>query len=636
MCGFVGFTDMLENRKEILQHMMDRIIHRGPDMAGEYLDDRIALGFRRLSIIDLSESGRQPMTTADGMITVVFNGEIYNYQELRQQLIACGHTFRTVGDTETLLHGWEEYGEQLTPKLRGMFSFVIWDRRSETIYAARDYFGIKPFYYTHSAEGGLIFGSEIKSFLDHPGFVKKLNPRALRPYLTFQYSAMDETFFDGVFKLPPAHWLRWKAGTPLEIGSYWNESYQPKGGKTLDQWVEQLDQTVRESVQAHRIADVKVGTFLSGGIDSSYITAAMMPDQTFSVGFHYNKFNETDYASELSEILGIHNNRRLLDAKECFEALPTIQYHMDEPQSNPSCVPLYFLAKLASEQVTVVLSGEGADELFAGYDWYDKSPVARRYQKIPSFLRRGAAAVTRYLPYFKGHDLILNNSGRPEDFFIGQAMVYPEAEAEAILREPYRVGPTAREVTAPVYAQVQDCDELTKKQYLDMKLWLPGDILLKADKMSMASSLELRVPFLDRNVMAFAQTIPASYKIWDAGKDYQPGVYTKYVLRQASAKTVPGDWVWRKKAGFPVPIRYWLAEEPYYHYVKDYFTSDFAAEFFDCQALMRLLDAHRSGQANNGRKIWTALIFLIWYKRFFIDEKAGAAVGSHPGENHHE
>jgi len=611
MCGFVGFTGKLENKKEIINRMMDRIIHRGPDMGGDFLDDYIALGFRRLSIIDLSESANQPMVSEDGNVALVFNGEIYNFMDIRRELEAHGHKFRTNTDSEVLLRGYIEYGDELVKKLRGMFAFVIYDKPRQRLYGARDFFGIKPFYYTESTDGGLIFGSEIKSFLEHPKFYKAVNKNALRPYLTFQYSSLDETFFEGVYKLPPAHFFTYENGE-MKVERYWDIDFSSDRSLSFDEAAKKLDEAVNESVAAHRIADVKVGTFLSGGIDSSYITASQMPEMSFSVGFDFNKFNETNYAKELSDILGIQNHRRMLTADECFDAFPDIQYHMDEPQSNPSSVPLYFLAKLASEHVTVVLSGEGADEIFAGYEWYDETPMMRKYKKLPQFLRVLAANIAKKLPYFKGHDFIIKSSGRPEDYFIGQALVYPENEAADILTQKYKNAPTPHDVTAKIYARVKDKDELIKKQYLDLNLWMPGDILLKADKMSMAHSLELRVPFLDREIMAYAQTLPSEYKI--------NGINTKYILRQASKNILPEEWVNRIKLGFPVPIRYWLKEDKYYGIVKEHFTSDYAAEFFDTSKLMKLLDDHRDDKANNGRKIWTAFTFLVWYKRFFIDE----------------
>ncbi|MBQ2765990.1 MAG: asparagine synthase (glutamine-hydrolyzing), partial [Clostridia bacterium] len=401
MCGFVGFSGKLENKKEILNKMMGRIIHRGPDSEGEFIGDDIALGFRRLSIIDLG-GGSQPIYNEDSSIVVVYNGETYNFMELREELIADGHVFTTDTDTEVLVHGYEKWGDKLAEHLRGMYAFVIYDMKKDMLYGARDIFGIKPFYYFRTHDGDYIFGSEIKAFLEHPKFVKKLNREALRPYLTFQYSSLDETFFEGVYKLPPAHsfTLKLGGGETMELAQYWDADFTEIDGD-FDRYVDEIDRTVHESVEAHRISDVKVGSFLSGGVDSSYITACLMPDKTFSVGFAYDKFNETDYAKELSDKLGIENYRKMITADECFDNLSDIQYYMDEPQSNPSCLPLYFLARLAREHVTVVLSGEGADEIYAGYEWYDEAGVMKKYKKLPKFIRVAAAAVAKRLPYFK-------------------------------------------------------------------------------------------------------------------------------------------------------------------------------------------------------------------------------------------
>lgn len=611
MCGFIGFTGIIDKREDVIRKMADRIIHRGPDsdgyhISGENAFDAITLGFRRLSIIDLAD-GSQPMYNEDGTMVIVYNGEVYNFMELREELIAKGHVFKTRCDTETLIHGYEEWGTSLASKLRGMFAFVVWDTNTNTLYGARDPFGIKPFYYYNTESGNVIFGSEIKSFLEHPEFKPEVNERALRPYLTFQYSSMEETFFKNTYKLPPAHWFTLKDGK-MTKERYWDVDFKKKHTLTYNECAEQIDSRVHESVNAHRISDVKVGAFLSGGVDSSYITATLMPNDTFSVGFEQKNFDETGEAKELSERLGVQNYLKHITADECFEAFPKIQYHMDEPQSNPSSVPLYFLSELAAEHVTVVLSGEGADEIYAGYEWYDETPMMQKYKKIPGFLRRGLANIAEKLPYFKGHDFIIKGSGVPENYFIGQALVFPEDEAEAILKDKYKVGPTAREVTRPVYDRVKDLTELEKKQYLDLNLWLPGDILLKADKMSMAHSLELRVPYLDKIVMAEAQEIPAQYKI--DGND------TKAVLRTAANKTLPDEWAHRPKKGFPVPIRTWLREDKYYSIVKEAFTSKVAEEYFNTDALMKLLDDHKNGTANNQRKIWTVYTFLVWHKQF--------------------
>lgn len=619
MCGFVGFTGHVENDERVLKAMMDRIIHRGPDMGGTHIKDGVALGFRRLSILDLTEAGAQPMGNEDGSVFVVFNGEIYNFQELRAELEAAGHTFHCDADTEVLVHGYEEWGEGLVDRLRGMYGFVVHDMRSGKLFGARDIFGIKPFYYYQTADGDLLFGSEIKSFLEHPGFEKAVNKKALRPYLTMQFPATNETFFDGVYKLPAAHCFTFDiASGRMDVRRYWDADFSDDDSKTFDEYVEECDRVVHESVAAHRIADVKVGSFLSGGVDSSYIAACLMPDKTFSVGFDYKDFNETNYAKELSDKLGIENYRKVVTADEFFEVLPQIQYHMDEPQSNLSSVPLWFLAQLAAEQVTVVLSGEGADELFAGYAYYEDVPSLARFKRVvPRGIRRALGRFVADKPYFKGRNFLLKAAEMPEKWFTGQAFVYRPDEIDDIVRPEYAGGPDAFELCAPVYDRVQDFCDLSKRQYLDMNMWLPGDILLKADKMCMAHSLELRVPFLDKKVMEFAQHIPARFRVNENGN--------KQVVRHAANRVLPDEWATRPKKGFPVPLKFWLREQKYYDYVKEYFTAPWAEEFFDTSKLMQMLDDHFEGRALNQRKIYTALTFLIWYKRYFIDEDATVA-----------
>ena len=621
MCGFVGFTGTIDNRHDVLTAMMDRIVHRGPDMGGTRLTDEVALGFRRLSILDLTEAGAQPMGNEDGSVFVVFNGEIYNFQELRAELEQMGYTFHCNADTEVLVHGYEAWGEDLVNRLRGMYGFVVYDAVRHKLYGARDIFGIKPFYYYRAdgkngrpATGDFLFGSEIKSFLEHPRFVKAVNPEALRPYLTLQFPATDETFFAGVYKLPAAHYFTYDLTTgAFDVRRYWDADFSDDNSKTFDEYVEECDQVVHESVKAHRIADVKVGSFLSGGVDSSYIAACLMPDTTFSVGFDYKDYNETNYAAELSDKLGIKNVRKMITADEFFDALPEIQYHMDEPQSNLSSVPLWYLAQLAAEQVTVVLSGEGADELFAGYAYYEDVPAVARYKRwVPLGIRQALGRFVENKHYFKGRNFLLKGAEMPEKWFVGQAYVYRKDEADDVLKPAYASGKDAFDLCQPIYARVKNFCSLSKRQYLDMNMWLPGDILLKADKMCMAHSLELRVPFLDKKVMEFAEHVPARFRVNEHGN--------KQVLRHAANRCLPDEWATRPKKGFPVPLRYWLREQKYYDYVEEYFTAPWAEEFFDTSKLMQMLDEHFEGKALNQRKIYTALTFLIWYKRYFIDE----------------
>lgn len=612
MCGFAGFVDSPStlNPEKIIRAMMDTIVHRGPDSKGIYAGDEAVLGFRRLNIIDLSAGGNQPMCNEDRSCVLVFNGEIYNYAELRQELKGKGHRFAGHADSEVIIHGYEEYGIEIITRLRGMFAFAIWDEKRQSLLMARDFFGIKPLYYTkHTQDGSLLFGSEIKSFMAHPAFKKELNKDALKPYLTFQYSVLDETFFKGVYKLKPGHFMLYSQGQ-CQIKPYAEVKFDIVE-ETLDSYRKHIQQSMRESVKAHQVSDVKVGSFLSGGVDSSYLTALLMPDETFSIGFesHQNRFNETDLAQELSEQLQIRNYKEMLSAEECFKKLPDIQYHMDEPHANPSCVPLYFLARLASRHVTVVLSGEGADELFGGYDWYESTPLMKKYSRLPFKVRRMTSRFAKGLPGGRLSSFLIRGGQTVEESFIGQAKVWEEADALEVLQDEYKRGPSVHSITGPYYREVEGRDDLTKKQYLDLKLWLPGDILLKADKMSMAHSIELRVPFLDRAVMDLASHLPSDLKVKNGE--------TKRALRSAAKDILPEAWAKRRKVGFPVPIRHWLREEKYYHKLKESFESDAASSFFHTKPLLKRLDDHYHGKANHARELWTVYVYLVWYGEFF-------------------
>lgn len=615
MCGFVGYIPGSEQHDDarIINAMMDTIIHRGPDSSGYHVADGCVLGFRRLSIIDLSTAGDQPLFDESGRYALVFNGEIYNHKDIRAELESKGYTFKSHTDSEVLVHGFAEWGEGILQKVRGMFAFAIWDDREKSLFLARDMFGIKPLYYGRTGKDGtFMFGSEIKAFLPHPEFVKELNENAVRPYLTFQYSVTNETFFKGVYKLEPGTWLRVFADGSMTRKRYWDFRFKDSG-ESLDEYVEEIRAVLRDSVKVHRIADVPVGAFLSGGIDSSYITTLFDPENTFSVGFadYEGIFNETDLGKRLSEIKGFTHHKRLIGANDFFGALPTIQYHMDEPQSNLSSVPLYFLAQLASEHVTVVLSGEGADELFGGYESYMLTPHQQAFDRIvPRSVRHGLSRMARRLPQNRATDFLIRSGQSPEEGFIGEASVFPEQEALTVLKPAFRNGPSVRELTAPVYRKTPNDDDVTKKMALDIRLWLPGDILLKADKMSCAHSLELRVPFLDKEVMHVAEGIPTRYRIKNG--------LSKYALRKAALSELPEEWAKRPKNGFPVPIRYWLKEDKYYNLVREIFSSEEAAVFFDRDRLIGYLDEHREGRAMRQRWIYTAMTLILWYREFFI------------------
>ena len=609
MCGFVGFTNYIKDDGTVLEKMMDRIVHRGPDSAGKFVDENIALGFRRLSIIDLAE-GDQPMFNEDKSLVLVFNGEIYNFKDLKAELIEKGHTFANNSDSEVLLHGYEEWGEELVKKLRGMFAFVIFNREDGSVFGARDMFGIKPFYYTFTG-GSFIFGSEIKAFLDHPEFKKELNEDALGHYLSFQYSPTEETFFKNVFKLPPAHYFTYKSGELNKV-RYWRPDFNETTG-VLDYFADLTDDVVRESVKAHKIADVEVGSFLSSGIDSSYIAEAANVDKTFTVGFESpdgNRYNEIDYAKAFADTIGVENISKVITPEEYWDNFSKIQYHMDEPLADPAAIALYFVSKLASEHVKVVMSGEGADELFGGYRIYQEPITTTFYDKIPFPIRRVISKICEHLPQKRGINYLVRRGKTIEERFIGNANIFSYKERNGILKSEIAKKAAEPQVLCDkFYKEVRDKDVVTKMQYLDINMWLMGDILLKADKTSMANSLELRVPFLDKKVMEFAATIPLKCRV--------NTVTTKLALRKAAEKTLPKLTANKDKLGFPVPIRVWLKEDKYYETVKTAFTGDVAEKFFDTEKLVKLLDTHRSGKSDESRKIWTVFTFLVWYEQFF-------------------
>lgn len=609
MCGFVGFTNKINDASIVLGKMMDRIKHRGPDSDGKYVDEQIAMGFRRLSIIDLSDQGSQPIFNEDKSLVLTFNGEIYNYKDLREELVASGHKFYTQTDSEVLIHGYEQWGEDMLDKLRGMFAFVIFNKNTNEVFGARDFFGIKPLYYAKMGET-LMWGSEIKSFLDHPHFKKELNTDVLETYLTFQYSPTTETFFKNVYKLPAAHCFTYKNGE-MNVRRYWEVKFHADNGPSLEDWVNRISDTFKNSVEVHKFADVEVGSFLSSGVDSSYVAAVANVDKTFTVGFGEDeKYNEIGYAKEFSKYIHKENFSKVISPEEYWNSLSKIQYHMDEPLADPAAVALFFVCQIASEKVKAVLSGEGADEIFGGYNIYHNPADMASYFKIPRPIREAVGAVAEKLPHKHGINYLIRGSKDLDERFIGNAYIFSEKERKDILSIKTNA-PDAMAITKPFYDKVRDQDQVTQMQYIDLHLWMTGDILLKADKMSMAHSLELRVPFLDRKVMELAEQIPV--------KDRVTETETKYAMRLAALQACPPQTAKKKKLGFPVPIRVWLKEDKYYNIVKDKFTSPQSAQFFHTDKLVQLLDDHRAGKYDYSRKIWTVFSFLVWYDVYFSD-----------------
>ena len=610
MCGIAGFMGQVENRADVIRNMTEVITHRGPDSDGFFTDDNISMGFRRLSIIDLG-AGHQPIYNEDKSLVLTFNGEIYNYKDLRKELIAKGHKFYTDTDSEVLVHGFEEWKEDMLPKLRGMFGFAIYNTKDNSLFIARDFFGIKPMHYTQIGND-FVYASEIKSILEYPKFEKKFNRKALDSYLSFQYAVPPETFFEGVYCLMPGHYLWYKDGE-VETTRYFEARFNPDEEMTEEEAVDKIEKVFENSVNAHKIADVEVGCFLSSGVDSSYVSTYFADQKTFTVGFDFGeKYNEISWAKNLSEKIGVEHHTHLISSEEFWDAVPTVQYHMDQPLADPSCIALYFVSRLASHYVKVVLSGEGADELFGGYTCYNDPRVFKIYQTIvPHCIRKAIRAICRKLPDIKGRDYLIRACDKLEERYIGNAFMYDYKQKQELLKDP-SIATRPQDLTRKYYYRCRKYDDVTKMQYLDINMWMVGDILLKADRMSMANSLELRVPFLDKEVFKVASSLPTKLRCNKHN--------TKYAMRKAAVRHMPEATAEKEKLGFPVPTRVWLRDEKYYNVVKTKFKGKTAEKFFNTDVLVSWLDSHFSGKEDNSRRVWTIYVFLVWYDIYFDED----------------
>lgn len=610
MCGIAGFMGQVENRADVIRNMTEVITHRGPDSDGFFTDDNISMGFRRLSIIDLG-AGHQPIYNEDKSLVLTFNGEIYNYKDLRKELIAKGHKFYTDTDSEVLVHGFEEWKEDMLPKLRGMFGFAIYNTKDNSLFIARDFFGIKPMHYTQIGND-FVYASEIKSILEYPKFEKKFNRKALDSYLSFQYAVPPETFFEGVYCLMPGHYLWYKDGE-VETTRYFEARFNPNEEMTEEEAVDRIEKVFENSVNAHKIADVEVGCFLSSGVDSSYVSTYFADQKTFTVGFDFGeKYNEISWAKNLSEKIGVEHHTHLISSEEFWDAVPTVQYHMDQPLADPSCIALYFVSRLASHYVKVVLSGEGADELFGGYTCYNDPRVFKIYQTIvPHCIRKAIRAICRKLPDIKGRDYLIRACDKLEERYIGNAFMYDYKQKQELLKDP-SIATRPQDLTRKYYYRCRKYDDVTKMQYLDINMWMVGDILLKADRMSMANSLELRVPFLDKEVFKVASSLPTKLRCNKHN--------TKYAMRKAAVRHMPEATAEKEKLGFPVPTRVWLRNDKYYNVVKTKFKGKTAEKFFNTDVLVSWLDSHFSGKEDNSRRVWTIYVFLVWYDIYFDED----------------
>ena len=610
MCGIAGIiSTKLENKKDHIEDMTEVITHRGPDDRGFYCDEDIAIGMRRLSIIDIS-GGQQPIISPDGRFAIIFNGEIYNFKKLRSDLESEGYKFRTKSDTEVVLKLYEKEGQNMLTKLRGMFSFCIYDTDKHKLFMARDYFGIKPLYYFKD-DNVFAFSSEIKSFFKLPHFNAEVNDKGFYRYLSYQYVPGKETILRNVFRLQPGSFMEidTKTGNVLQTKKYWNFSFNQKKGKESD-LAQDVEDVLTDSVRAHMVSDVPVGAFLSGGIDSSVIATLMQKSSedkisTFSVGFE--NLNEFPDSRRVAKDIDSDHTEIVISSEEYFNELPKLVWHFDEPVADPSAIALYFVARETSKKVKVVLSGEGADELFGGYNIY-LEPFALGWMKfIPNIIREKVLRpLTKSDINFFGKNYLRRYFTPLEERFIGNAHIFKERELASIWRgEDF--GKQSDE-TKEFYEEVSDLADSTKMQYIDINFWLTGDILAKADKMTMANSLELRVPFLDVHVARLASTIPDSLK-------FRGGV-TKYILRRAFTGIIPDKNKDKKKLGFPVPMGEWLRGKKHEVVFNTIKNNSYIQKNLDSAGVKKLISDHIDGKVDNSRKIYLLYIFCLWHKIF--------------------
>ncbi|WP_249870480.1 asparagine synthase (glutamine-hydrolyzing) [Oceanobacillus saliphilus] len=616
MCGFVGMVfnspiELNERDRNLFKEQNNIITHRGPDDEGYYFDHHISLGFRRLSIIDI-ESGNQPLSYHDENLWMVFNGEIYNYLELRTGLIQEGYSFATESDSEVIVAMFSKHRENTFQYLRGMFSILIWDKNDKTVYGARDPFGIKPLFY-HETLTAAIFASEKKSI--HLMLENEIvNREALQHYLSFQYVPEPMTMTAGIQKVEAGHYFTKKLGEPIAFTRYFHATFQPRA-REKSEWIKKIQEVMFDSVKLHMRSDVPVGSFLSGGIDSTLIVSIAKefnPNiKTFSVGFKQEGFSEVDVAKKTADKLDVQNISYMITPEEYIEKLPKIMWHMDDPLADPSCVPLYFVSREARKHVKVVLSGEGADELFGGYNIYREPESLRVFHSIPAPAKQLLGRVAAVLPEgVKGKSFLERGTTPLRDRYIGNAKMFEENEKRQLLKT-YSDSLSYRDITGEFFNNAADYPLVNQMQYVDIHTWMRGDILLKADRVTMANSLELRVPFLDTEVFRVASEIPVDLKIANG--------ITKNLLREASRGIVPDHVLDRKKLGFPVPIRHWLKKEMN-GWAKNLIKESETDHLINKQFVLDLLEAHCHEKGDYSRKIWTVLMFMLWHQ-IFIDGK---------------
>ncbi|HYH84258.1 MAG TPA: asparagine synthase (glutamine-hydrolyzing) [Pyrinomonadaceae bacterium] len=629
MCGIAGFAGensglSTDERADVLERMCRVIRHRGPDDQGTLVADGVALGMRRLSIIDLA-GGHQPMSGEDGTITLVFNGEIYNYRELQPELGARGHVFRTSSDTETIVHAYEEKGAACVQDLRGMFAFAVWDARKRELFIARDRAGKKPLFYTVTPRGTLVFGSELKSLLEHPEVEREIDLEALDAYLTFGYVPDPLSILRGVRKLPPGHHLTFKDGR-VRVERYWDFEYETVEQRREEDYIEELRALLDESVRLRLIADVPLGAFLSGGVDSSAVVGLMArntsrPVKTFSIGFREDAYDELHYARLTAKAFATDHHEFIVTPEVC-RVIDELAWHLDEPFADSSAIPTYAVSKLARQHVTVALSGDGGDELFAGYTRYGIERRRAPFARVPRLVRQGLMRpLSRRLPHGAwGRNYLHNVSLDPVSRYLDSVSFMAGLDKLALYTEDFRARLGDADAPAAIFrehaARVRTNDPLDTLLYLDSKTYLPGDILTKVDRMSMAVSLEARVPLLDHKLIEYVTRIPASLKM--------KGSETKHIFKRAVRGLVPDEILDRPKQGFGLPIQKWINQE-LRDYIRDvlFDPRTRARGYFDQTYVELLYDEHDRGRRDNTGHLWTLFMLELWH-RTFLDSPATA------------
>jgi len=629
MCGIAGFVDRwdsgqarpVEERAAILDSMCRIIEHRGPDDQGVTLDRGVALGMRRLSIIDLA-GGHQPISGEDGSVSIVYNGEIYNFHELKDRLEAAGHQFKTHCDTETVLHGYEEFGPDCLKDLRGMFAFAIWDAKNQVLFIARDRAGKKPLYYSVTRGGSLIFGSELKVLLQHPDVEREIDPKALDAYFTLGYIPDPYSIFKNVKKLPPGHYLTFSQGR-LDVKQYWDFNFNPSESLREEDYLEELRFLLDESVRLRLISDVPLGAFLSGGIDSSTIVGLMarhsaQPVKTFSIGFHEDSYNELKYARMTAQKFGTDHHEFFVTPEIC-SVVDELAWFMDEPFADQATIPNYVVSKLAREHVKVVLSGDGGDELFAGYTRYIVAQNRASFDLIPKTLRQGLGPLSKNLPHgTKGRNYLFNISLDPVSRYLDSVSTFTSLNRESLYTRDFRdlVGTEGyvSSLFRDLSARVTTGEPLDRLLYIDSKTYLPGDILAKVDRTSMAVSLEARAPLLDHKLIEFVGQMPAKLKL--------SGLESKHLLKKAVADLVPHEILNRPKQGFGVPIQDWINRQLRSR-IRESLTEPRSQQrgYVEPGYINVLLNEHERGRRDHSDGLWALFMLELWHRQF-IDQPA--------------